>query len=289
MFPLAAWLAAGCGFDGSGVGADFGDSGVDPSGDGASSEGHDGGASTADAGPGDAGPRLGPSPLELGAASDLAAAGSYVLLAKTGITNAGGSSISGGHLGLSPAGATSLTGFALVADPSTEFSTSASVVPPAKVYVAGYGGSTPAHLTVAVLGMQAAYTDGAGRMNPDFIELGSGELGGLTLVPGLYKWATGVRITDDVTLSGGPDDVWIFQIASSLDLGTGQRILLAGGAQAKNVYWVVAGEVTIFVNAHFEGVILGKTGITLQTTATMHGRVLAQSLVALDDNAITAP
>ena len=63
----------------------------------------------------------------------------------------------------------------------------------------------------------------------------------------------------------------------------------AGGAQAKNIFWQVAGTVTLGANAHFEGIILCKTGITLQTNATMNGRAFAQSLIAIDNNAITAP
>ncbi len=66
-------------------------------------------------------------------------------------------------------------------------------------------------------------------------------------------------------------------------------MILSDGAQAKNIYWQVAGNVTIHASSHFEGIIMSKTSITLQTTATLHGRALAQTLVALDDNAVTAP
>ena len=114
-------------------------------------------------------------------------------------------------------------------------------------------------------------------------------LGGLTLAPGLYKWGTGVTIPTDVTIAGGANDVWIFQISNGLDLSAAKNVILSGGAQAKNIYWQVAGAVTLHATSHFEGIILSKTGITLQTTATLHGRALAQSLVALDNNAITAP
>jgi hypothetical protein len=232
---------------------------------------------------------LGPAPVDLGASTDPAAAGSYVLLAKTGITNVTGSSITGGNLGLSPAAASFITGFALIADPTNVYATSAAVVPPGKIYASDYGVPTPTNLTTAVLDMQAAYTDAASRTNPDFLNLGSGEIGGETLAPGLYTWGTGVTIPDDVTIAGGADDVWIFQIANDLDLSTSTAVILGGGAQAKNIYCQVAGEVTINANAHFEGIILSQTGVTLQTTASLHGRVLAQSLIAIDDNAITAP
>ncbi len=232
---------------------------------------------------------LGPAPVALGSTTDLTAAGSYVLLAKTGITNVTGSSITGGHLGLSPAAASFITGFALTADATNVFATSASVVAPGRIYASDYAVPTPTNLTTAVLAMQAAYTDAAGRTNPDFLNLGSGNLGGLTLAPGLYTWGTGVTVPTDVTIAGSATDVWIFQISDDLDVSSAKRVILSGGAQARNVFWQVAGKATIHADAHFEGIILSQTGITLQTRATMNGRALAQSLVAIDNNAITAP
>jgi len=232
---------------------------------------------------------LGPAPVDIGAVGNLAAAGSYVLLAKTGITNVTGSMITGGNVGLSPAAASFITGFAMTADPSNVFSTSASVAAPAKIYAADYTTPTPSNLTTAVLDMQSAYTDAAGRTPPDHLNLSSGNLGGLTLAPGLYNWGTSITIPNDVTISGGANDVWIFQISNDLDLSTAKNVILSGGAQAKNIFWQVAGQVTIHANAHFEGVILSKTAITLQTNASMNGRALAQSMIAIDNNAVTAP
>jgi hypothetical protein len=232
---------------------------------------------------------LGPAPVELGATTDLAAPGSYVLLAKTGITNVTGSTITGGHLGISPAAASFITGFSLIADSTTTFATSDSVVSPSRIYASNYGDPTPANLTTAVLAMQAAYTDAAGRTTPDFLNLGSGDLGGETLAPGLYTWGSTVTIPGDVTIAGAADDVWIFQISDNLDLSTDQSVILSGGAQAENIFWQVAGQATIHAGAHFEGIILSQTAITLQTNATMVGRALSQSLIAIDDNAITAP
>ncbi|MBA3395962.1 MAG: DUF3494 domain-containing protein [Deltaproteobacteria bacterium] len=264
----AAWLGAGCGdSSSSSVDATTPDGKYNP--------------------PNPAG--LGPAPIELGSTSDLAAAGSYVILAKTGVTNVTGSLITGGHVGLSPAAATFITGFGPSMDASNMFSTSASVASPGKIYASNYASPTPANLTVAVLAMQTAYSDAASRSDPDFLNLSSGNLGGLTLEPGLYHWGTTVTIPTDVTISGGANDVWIFQITNDLDVTAAQNIILAGGAQAKNIFWQVAGQATIHENAHFEGVIISKTAITLQTTATLRGRLLAQSLVAIDNNAITAP
>ena len=232
---------------------------------------------------------LGPAAVDLGSTTDPAAAGDYVVLAKTGITNVTGSVITGGDLGVSPAAASFITGFSLIADATNVFSRSVSVTLPGRIYASNYATPTPSNLTTAVLAMQTAYTDAAGRANPDFLNLGSGDLGGKTLVPGLYKWGTGVTIPTDVTISGGADDVWIFQVSNDVDLSSAKMVILSGGAQAKNIFWQVAGSVTIHANAHFEGIIFAKTGITLQTGASLHGRALAQSLVAIDNNAITAP
>src|SRR3954465_15014588 len=96
----------------------------------------------------------GPALVDIGSSSNLAAAGSYVLLAKTGITNVTGSSITGGNLGLSPAAASFITGFSLSADSTKVFSTSASVISPAKIYAASYASPTPANLTSAISSME---------------------------------------------------------------------------------------------------------------------------------------
>jgi len=137
--------------------------------------------------------------------------------------------------------------------------------------------------------MEFAYTDAAGRTSPDFINVGAGEIGGKTLAPGLYKWGTGVSISTDVTLSGGPSDVWIFQIAGKLNEANGKHVTLAGGALAKNIFWQVAGVVTIGTTAHFEGVILAKTLIAVNTGASVNGRLFADSQVTLQQNPVTKP
>jgi len=146
-----------------------------------------------------------------------------------------------------------------------------------------------ATLTTAVGDMGTAYLDAAGRTLPDFNELGAGEIGGLTLAPGLYKWGTPVSISTDVTLSGGPNDVWIFQIAGTLTQASAMRVNLTGGALAKNVFWQVAGSVAIGTTAHFEGVVLGKTLIAVQTGASVNGRLFAQTATTLQMNTVTQP
>jgi hypothetical protein len=144
-------------------------------------------------------------------------------------------------------------------------------------------------LTTAVADMQALYTDLAGRTLPDFVELGAGEIGGLTLVPGLYKWSTPVTISSNVTLSGSATDVWIFQIAGTLTEASAMTVTLTGGALAKNVFWQVAGATAIGTTAHFEGILLDQTMIAVNTGASVTGRLFAQTAVTLQQNVVTQP
>jgi hypothetical protein len=188
---------------------------------------------------------------------------------------------------VSPAAATFITGFGLIADASNQFSTSSLVT--GKVYAPGYAVPTPANMTTAVSDMQTAYTNAAGRTLPAATELGAGNISGKTLAPGLYKWGTGVTIPTDVTLSGGANDVWIFQIAQTLTVGNGAHVNLSGGAQAKNIFWQVAGQTTLGTTAVFNGNILCQTAIVLNTGATLNGRALAQTAVTLNANAIVKP
>jgi hypothetical protein len=174
-----------------------------------------------------------------------------------------------------------------LSSPPTTFTTSSLVN--GKVFAADYDPPTPANLTTAVLDMQAAYTDAAGRTLPDFTELGAGNIDGLTLTPGLYKWGTGVSFASGVTLAGGANDVWIFQIAQDLTVGNGAIVSLSGGAQAKNIFWQVAGQSTLGTTSDFKGIILSQTLIGLNTGATMLGRALAQTAVTLNATAITHP
>jgi hypothetical protein len=109
-------------------------------------------------------------------------------------------------------------------------------------------------------------------------------------MPGLYKWGTGVLITNaGVTLEGGADDVWIFQIDKNLTVNNSAIVDLIGGAQAKNIFWQVAGQATLGTSADFKGIILSKTLISLNTGAVMTGRALAHTAVTLNATDITAP
>jgi hypothetical protein len=215
---------------------------------------------------------------------DLGQAGNYVILAKTAINNNSTSAITG-DIALSPAATSYITGFSLT--DFTGYATSAQIT--GKAFAADMASPTPVNLTTAVENMITAYNDAAGRPSPDFLELGTGNIGGKTLTPGLYKWTTTVTMPSDVVISGGANDVWIFQISGDLSMSSAVNITLTGGAQAKNIFWQIAGQATLGTTSHFEGIILSKTGITFQTSASINGRALAQTAVILDSNAVTKP
>ena len=216
-------------------------------------------------------------------AVNLGTAGKFVILAKSGISTVPTSAVTG-DVGVSPSSASFLTGFSLTADSTNVFATSPQLI--GKAYASDYAPPTPSNLTTAVGDMQLAFTDAAGRA-PDVTELGAGSIGGRTISPGVYKWGTSVLITSDVTLAGGATDIWIFQVAQDLTMSSATKVILSGGASAKNIFWQVAGLVDLGTTAHGEGVILSQTGITLRTGASINGRLLAQTAVTLDGNTVT--
>ncbi len=223
--------------------------------------------------------KIGPSALQ--APVKLGSAGTFALLSKTGITNVYASAITG-DVGASP-----ITGAAI--------GLTCAEIKTGILYTVNAAGPLPCSVTAATLltsavsDMQTAYTDAAGRVRPDFNNLGSGEIGAKTLKPGLYKWSTDVSISNNVTLVGGATDVFIFQISGGIKQASATRVILTGGVLAKNVFWQSAGVVTIGTTAHFEGVILAKTLIAVQTGASVNGRLLAQTAVTLQKNTVTQP
>ena len=140
----------------------------------------------------------------------------------------------------------------------------------------------------------AAYNDAAGRTpvpTGPFLNPGGANLGGLNLVPGLYKFTGGALISgSDLTLTGGASDVWIFQVGSSLTVADGIHVVLIGGAQAANIYWQVGTSATLGTSVIFKGSILADQSIALHTLATLEGRALARiAAVTLDSATITVP
>jgi hypothetical protein len=216
----------------------------------------------------------GPAPVNLRSAGD------FAILTKSGITDVPASAVTG-DVGTSP-----ITGAAdlLTCTEVKGLVFSVNAAGPEPCYI-----KNPTKLTAAVLDMETAYEDAAGRSRPDFTELKRGDIGGLTLAPGLYKWSTTVSIPTDVTLSGSSNDVWIFQIAGNLKESNGVSIHLKGGAQAKNVFWQVAGLSMLGTTSNFEGILLCKTLIAVQTHATVNGRLFSQTAVTLEMNKVTEP
>jgi hypothetical protein len=226
-------------------------------------------------------------------AVNLRTAGNFAILSKSGITNVPMSSVTG-NIGASP-----ITAFAMNTVTCSEMQGGSAIYGSDTTYVGGAGGvtcfkGTAADNTLvanAVLDMGTAYNDAAGRTLPDFTELHAGDISGKTLVPGLYKWGTNVLINTDVTLSGGPNDVWIFQVAQDVIQAANSQVILAGGASPRNIFWQVAGgtSVAIGTDAVFQGVVLAAKGITVNTGSTVNGRLLAQTAVTLKMNTVTQP
>ena len=215
----------------------------------------------------------GPSPVNLGSAAN------YVILAQSNITNVPTSAVTG-NVGLSP-GTGNGIGLTCVQVTGNIYSVDAGGPLPCVI-------TAPAPLTVAINDKGTAYTDAAGRA-PDYTELAAGSIGGLNLGPATYKWSTAVSINSDLYLSGGPNDVWIFQVAQGLTVASGMRVILLGGAQAKNIYWQVFAAADMGTTSSFKGTIISQTSIAMKTGASINGRLLAGTAVTLQQNTVTTP
>lgn len=225
---------------------------------------------------------IGPGVINLGGAGD------FGILTKSGISTTGITSVTG-NIGVSPAAATAITGFGLIMD--TNGQSAHTPIVTGKVYASDYAAPTPANMTTAVSDMETAFTTANGLVTPaPIVDLYAGNISGRILTAGLYKWSTGVLISNaGVTLTGGPNDTWVFQIAQGLTVNNGANITLLGGAQAKNIFWVVTGQATLGSNTDFSGIILSKTLISLNTGAKVTGRLLAQTAVTLNASTVIQP
>lgn len=203
------------------------------------------------------------APVTLGAAAN------YVVLASTTITESGPVTLCGG-LGEYPG--SSVTGTQWV------------------INCSGVSDVANGAASIAQGDLTTAYNNAAGRVTPASV---SGNLGGQTLYPGLYKSTGSLEISSgDLTLDGlgNPDAVFIFQIASTLTTGPGRKVILTGSAQASNVFWQVGSGCAFNTTTSFKGTVMAHTDITFAAGAVLVGRALSQTgEVTLLTNNITMP
>jgi hypothetical protein len=194
------------------------------------------------------------------------------ILAKTGISTVPDSDITG-DIGVSPINAAAITGFDLVLDKDGAFSTASQLSSTGKAFASDYKSPAPVDLTAAVGDMENAY-DVAARRIADSVELFDGQ----TLYTGVYKFTADILINDDVTFDaqGEEDAVFIIQTSGSLKQATVTRVKFSGKAQARNIFWQVAGEVVVNEVAVMQGVLFVKTAVTFITGSSLVGRVLAR-------------
>ena len=190
----------------------------------------------------------GPAPI------DLRSAAHFAILATATTTTTGGGIING-DVGLSPQGSQG--------------------IPPQQIHGTIYNGGPIAaqaqlDLTAAIIAASPAHLPGG-------INAGA-ELGGKTLVAGVYVSPSGAySITSvDLTLNGGPNDVWVFQMASTLTVGVGRKVILTGGAQARNIFWQVGSSATLGTSSIFKGTIMAYASVTMNANSVMDGRALVQ-------------
>jgi hypothetical protein len=221
-------------------------------------------------------------PVELGTAEN------YVILTKSGISSVFDSDITG-DVGVSPIHATAMTGFSLVLDSGGQFSTSSQIN--GKAYAADYAAPTPSELTTAVGDMETAYDDAAGRPNGNTkrTNLGGGDISGEVLTPGVYTFDVDVSFSADIAFRGSFNDVFIIQTTQNFSQGEGTKVNLLGGAQAKNIFWQIAGTASVGADSELEGVLLVKTDVVFVTGSSLNGRVLAQTACNLQLAMIAEP
>lgn len=202
-------------------------------------------------------------------APPLAGAGAFAILAGSTVTNTGATQLTG-DMGVSPG--TAVTGF-----------------PPGTLTGTQHKGNPTSAQAMADL--TTAYNDAAGRTQSPVTV--AGNLGGLTLPPGLYKSTSSLSISSgDLTLDaqGDPNAVFIFQMASTLTTTSGRKVILSGGAKSTNVFWQVGSSATLGSTSVFKGTIMANQSITLNTGVNLNGRALTRiGAVTMAANAVVMP
>ena len=217
------------------------------------------------------------------AAINLGTAGNFVVLAGALISNVPASAITG-NIGLSPAAGSGITGLGGTQITGTVYTVDAT----------GPAGSVTdaVGLTTAKGDLTIAYNEAAGRTSTSIVLL-AGNIGGLTLTPGLYKSTGALEISSgDLTFDAGgnANAIFIIQIASSFNTTSGREIFLTGGALAKNIFWQVGSSATLGTTSVFKGTIMADQSISVNTGAVVEGRLLARiGAITLISNTIVRP
>ena len=198
----------------------------------------------------------------------------FAVLASSAVTNTGATAVTG-DLGVSPG--TSISGFNGVQSggPGTLSGTAHS---------ADTTAATAQNDATNAYNAANALTGGTSK---------NGDIGGQTLTCGIYTASSSISVgTADVTLDakGNSNNVFIFQITSTLTISSGRQVILAGGAQAKNIFWIVGSSATIDTNSKFQGTIIAYASVTFNGGATLTGRALARTgAVTMNADTITKP
>jgi hypothetical protein len=214
---------------------------------------------------------------------NLRTSANYAILAGSLISNVPTTAITG-NLGLSPAAGSNITGFGAAEITGTIYTVDAT----------GPAGSVPdaVALTAAKGDLTTAYNEAAGRTATDIVLL-SGNIGGLTLTPGLYKSSGSLDISSgDLTFDakGNAAAVFIIQIASTLNTTSGRKIILSGGALASHIFWQVGTSATLGTTSVFKGNIMADQSISVNTGASIQGRLLARiGAVTLNASTLVTP
>lgn len=217
---------------------------------------------------------------------DLGTVERFGIISGVGVSNnAGFSEIRNMDVGIYPGLRSSITGFPPAIIVNGAIYAADDILPP----------GIAAMLNQAKLDLTAAYLFAEGAITPAPVTV-SGDQGGKTLAPGIYKSTSTLLIqSGDLTLDaqGNPDAVWIFQVASGFTTigGAGGNVILSGGAQAKNIFWQVGTSAVIGDYTIFKGNVLALTSITMNSHATAEGRMLAinGAVVMTHTNIISKP
>lgn len=220
-----------------------------------------------------------PVPNHKTTAPDLGIAKSFGIIAYVSIASSPTSSIAG-KVGLKP-GARSLIGLS----PSEVVGGSIAI------YAGDDVGDSQNYLTMAREDLIGAYKEMVARTtDKDKVEAYKGNIGGKILPPGTYRFSNGANIPSDITLEGSDTDVWVFQVEGDINVATGVRMNLSGGAQAKNVYWQSSGRIILGANSVSVGTFINQLTAELKQNAQLTGRVLCKNgKVLLTQNTITKP